>query len=221
MPRTARVVVPGCFYHITQRGNNKRVIFYDDHDRRKYLYLIEEYRAKHEVEIFAYCLMNNHVHFIARAGQDGFAKWLNVVHMRYTQYFNKRYATSGHLWQGRYYSCVLDNNHFIAAVRYVERNPVRAQLVQKAWEWPWSSAREHIQKERGIIGLNETQEFLGVVNWKEYLGGEEILADLDAIRKATTSKRVWGSQEFIEELERKYGIKLSSPRMGRPFKCEK
>lgn len=217
MPRTARVIVPGCFYHITQRGNNKRVIFYDDQDRRKYLYLIEQYRAKYAVEIFAYCLMNNHIHFITRSGQEGFAKWLHVVHMRYTQYFHKRYKTSGYLWQGRYYSCMLDNDHFMAAVRYVERNPVRAQMVPKAWDWRWSSAREHIQNEKGIICLKEIQHYIEVLDWKEYLGGEEFFKDLDAIRKATISKRVWGSQEFIEELERKYGIKLSSPRRGRPL----
>lgn len=88
--------------------------------------------------------MNNHVHFIARSGSEGFAKMINGAHMRYTQYFNKCYEASGHLWQGRYYSCILDDKHFIVAVRYVERNPVRAKLVRWPWDRLWSIASEHI-----------------------------------------------------------------------------
>ena len=165
--------------------------------------------------------MNNHVHFIARAGEEGFAKFFNAVHMRYAQYFNRRYEVSGHLWQGRYYSCLLDNVHFIAAIRYVERNPVRAKLVRLAWDWPWSSAKEHVRKERGIICLNDINEYIDIEGWEEYLGNEEIVEDLDAIRRETISGRAWGSQEFVERLEIKYGIRLSRPQMGRPKKTEK
>lgn len=170
MPRVARFVIPECFYHITQRGNNRQSVFIDDTDRRRYLFWIEEYKTKFGVEIFAYCLMNNHVHFIARPlEKEAFAALFHAVHSRYAQYFNKRYKASGHLWQGRYYSHLLDEKHFPSAVRYIERNPLRAKMVLKAWEWPWSSAPEHIGKGKGIIQLSDIKKYMEIKNWMTYI----------------------------------------------------
>jgi putative transposase len=127
MPRIARVVAVGLPHHITQRGNYRQDVFFDTDDRRQYLLWIGEYSAKYGLSVLAYCLMQNHVHFIAIPREaNSLAKTFNAAHMRYSQYFNKKLKQRGHLWQGRFYSCVLDESHLMLASRYIERNPVRA-----------------------------------------------------------------------------------------------
>jgi len=156
MPRTARVVVPNYIYHITQRGNYRQNIFQDDEDRLRYLSWIDEYSKKYNLSLFAYCLMDNHVHFITiPRKEESLVKVFSITHMRYSQYFNKKKNTSCHLWQGRFYSCVLDEPHLLVALRYVEKNPVRAGIVEKAWQWKWSSAAAHISRSTGAIYLEE------------------------------------------------------------------
>ena len=141
MSRSARIVIPDYPYHITQRGNYRQNVFIDDDDRIKYLSWIDEYSKRYQLSILAFCLMNNHVHFIAIPGkEDSLSKVFSIVHMRHSQYLNKRMGKSGHLWQGRFYSCVLDENYLIASLRYVENNPVRAGILKEAWKWKWSSA---------------------------------------------------------------------------------
>ena len=145
MPRRARVVFEGVVHHITQRGNYRQNVFEDDSDKRKYVEFIREYSEKYGMKIYAYCLMSNHVHFIASpVKEDSLAMTFKYVNMRYSSYFNKNNRRSGHLWQGRFYSCPLQFEHALEALRYVERNPVRAKMVELPWEYEWSSAREHV-----------------------------------------------------------------------------
>jgi putative transposase len=191
----------------------------DDGDRIQYSRWIEKYRVKYKVEILAYCLMNNHVHFIAcPKKKDSFARMFNTVHMLYAQYFNKRYGLSGHLWQGRYYSCILGESHLAAALRYTERNPVRARIVKKPWAWIWSSAREHIGKKWGQIQLADINNFIEIDDWKDYIEGEDRETDLKNIRQTTKSGRIFGSKQFCEKLEKSLGLNLQKPKMGRPMK---
>jgi putative transposase len=145
MPRRARVVFEGVVHHITQRGNYRQSVFEDDSDKRKYVEFIREYSEKYGMKIYAYCLMSNHVHFIAApVKEDSLAMTFKYSNMRYSSYFNKKNKRSGHLWQGRFYSCPLQFEHALEALRYVERNPVRARMVELPWEYEWSSAREHV-----------------------------------------------------------------------------
>jgi len=144
MPRIARVVGIGLPHHITQRGNYRQEVFTEDSEREQYLRFISEYSRRFGSRILSYCLMPNHVHFIAvPLNENSLAKTFNSAHMRYSQYFNRKRKMAGHLWQGRFYSCVLDESHLILAAKYIERNSVRAGLVEKPWEWKWSSASEH------------------------------------------------------------------------------
>lgn len=145
MPRRARVVFEGVVHHITQRGNYRQNVFEDDSDKSKYIEFIREYSEKYGMKIYAYCLMSNHVHFIAApVKEDSLAMTFKYSNMRYSSYFNKKNKRSGHLWQGRFYSCPLQFEHALEALRYVERNPVRARMVELPWEYEWSSAREHV-----------------------------------------------------------------------------
>jgi len=220
MPRAARIVIPGYPFHITHRGNNKQEIFHSVEDMRKYLHWFEEAKQKYGMRIISYCLMKNHVHFIALADHElSFARTINAVHMRYAQYFNLRNDRVGHLWQGRYYSCILDNVHLLAAVRYVERNPVRSKMVMKPWEWAWSSAREHLEPEKkGIISLENISGLIAVPSWREYLDFNDRQEDLLEIRKQTNSLRAWAEDKFIESIEKEYGVQINFNSRGRPKK---
>ncbi|MFH0800878.1 MAG: transposase [bacterium] len=131
MPRIARAVAPVYPHHVTQRGNYRQPVFEEENDFRQYLFWLKEYTQRYALKIWAYCLMSNHVHFICvPEKEDSLAKCFNTLHMQYSQYVNKKKAVRGHLWQGRFYSCMIDERHLYAAVRYIENNPVRAGIVK-------------------------------------------------------------------------------------------
>ena len=141
MARLARVVVPGLPHHITQRGNRRQQTFFCDEDYRSYLELMGQWCGAHQVEIWAYCLMPNHVHLIAvPQSADGLRRAVGEAHRRYTRSVNFREGWRGHLWQGRFASFVLDERYLLTAERYVELNPVRAGLISAPSRYPWSSA---------------------------------------------------------------------------------
>ncbi|MDK1022419.1 MAG: transposase, partial [Candidatus Hydrogenedentes bacterium] len=140
----ARIVVPGFPHHVTQRGNRRADIFESDAVRGAYLRFLKTYCAKRGVSVWAYCLMTNHVHLVV-VPQEGasLGTALHDTHTVYAMYFNSRTGFSGHVWQGRFFSCPLDESHHWAAVRYIEQNPVRAGIVDRAEDYPWSSAAAH------------------------------------------------------------------------------
>ena len=136
MPRLARCVFANVPHHITQRGNRKEEVFFTQDDRNTYLSLLNNYCDKHSVDIIAYCLMTNHIHLVAvPTTEDGLEKVLRPLHMRYTQMINRKMGWNGHLWQGRYFSSPLDEEYFWACIRYIENNPVRAKIVDRAGEY--------------------------------------------------------------------------------------
>lgn len=221
MPRIARIVAPGHPYHITQRGNYRQKIFRNDEDRSQYLFWIDEYSRKFHLSVWAYCLMDNHVHFIVQPRkEESLAKVFSVAHMRYSQYFNKERKASGHLWQGRFYSCLLDEPYLMAAMRYVERNPVRAKMVKRPWEWEWSSAAVHIGGTDGMVHVVEIKKSLGVSigSWRDYIDSDENAPDVEAIRRHTMTGRPLGRDGFIGTLSRKLGRVISVLPRGRPRK---
>lgn len=148
MPRLARTVCEHVPHHITQRGNRREDVFFTDEDRLVYLDWLEDYADKCAVDILAYCLMTNHVHLIAlRANDDGLGRLLKPLHMRYAQRINRERGWKGHLWQGRFFSSALNEDYLWAAVRYVERNPVRARMARKAENYPWVQCRRALRLE--------------------------------------------------------------------------
>jgi putative transposase len=167
MPRIARIVAPGHPYHVTQRGNYRQAIFRNDEDRARYLSWVNEYSRKFHLSVWAYCLMDNHVHFIVQPREEkSLAKVFSVAHMRYAQYFNKERKASGHLWQGRFYSCLLDEPYLMAAMRYVDRNPVRAKMVKSPSQWKWSSAAAHIggtDERVDVVAIKESE--VAPISW--------------------------------------------------------
>jgi putative transposase len=143
----ARVVAAGIPPHITQRGNPRQLTFFCEDDYREYISLMAEWCFQYATEVSAYCLMANHVHLVVVPEiEDALRKGIGEALRGYTRRVNFREGWRGHLWQGRFYSTILDEVHAYAALRYVEKNPVRAGMVQKAEEYWWSSAREHVKE---------------------------------------------------------------------------
>lgn len=222
MPRKARVVIPGHLYHVTQRGNYKQNVFEDEKDRAVYLEIIEQYRKKYKVNIFAYCLMNNHVHFIIRPERkDSLGLLFGIAHMKYSLYFHQKKECRGHLWQGRFFSCLLYGDHISAAIRYVECNPVRAKMVNKAWHYSWSSARAHLGKEYKIIQLGNIYEYVNVDSWKMFLSEKECKNQLKILRDKTHKGYAFAPDNFIQEMEKEWNVQLKARPRGRPKKIKK
>jgi len=222
MPRIARVVIPGVPHHITQRGNRGEDVFLTDAGRRRYLALLEEYAPKHGLSILAYCLMTNHVHLVAvPQDADSLAATLKPVHTRYAQYFNWSQQTAGILWHGRFYSCPMDDAHMWQAVRYVERNPVRAGLSVHAEQYPWSSAGGHVGRRKDLL-LSGDLEHKGVVeDWAAWLHETDDEEFLTYLRKKTRTGRPLGDTTFVAYMEALTGRALTNRKVGRPMKTPK
>ena len=213
MPRIARVVVPGLPHHVTQRGNRRADVFLHDPDRKRYQALLSTYAARHGLRIWAYCLMSNHVHFVAVPdAESSLGRTFRDTNQLYASWFNQKTGQGGHLWQGRFFSCVLDDAHLWAAVRYVERNPVRAGLVACAEDWPWSSAAAHCGP-RGDALLSKIEMPWPVPDWSGYLR-EEHETELEMLRRQTRSGRPCGSTGFVERLEATLGRILHPRKRG-------
>ena len=158
MPRLPRTVIAAVPHHITQRGNRRENVFFADEDYQTYLDWLKFYSQKHHLEILAYCLMTNHIHLVAvPQTEESLQEALKPLHMRYAQRINRQKKWQGHFWQGRYFSSPMDENYMWAAIRYVERNPVRAGMVKKAEYYSWSSAAGHCQMKEDIVLSNKTK----------------------------------------------------------------
>lgn len=225
MPRIARLVVIRYPHHITQRGNYKQKIFSNKTDRQKYLSFIKDETKKYGLDLLAYCLMPNHVHFIAiPKREDSLGNSFKYSHMKYSQYYNKRMGLSGHLFQGRFYSSVMDELHTLACARYIERNPSRAKIVEKPWYYEFSSAKVHCGIENGdILGVNKLFDYIqeSQETWKSFIDKPDDYGQLKNIRKKTLSGRPLGGNRFIEKLEKKLGKSLKLKPKGRPKKGKK
>jgi putative transposase len=223
MARFARVVVVGKAHHITQRGNNRRPVFETDTDRRVYLGLLQEQSERYGLTLLGYCLMTNHVHLIAVPRKpQAMSLTLRQTHGRYAWYHNVLRGASGHLWQGRYYSCPMDGSHVWAALRYTEQNPVRAGLVKHPEHYDWSSASAHCHGKdyTGLIDIASWQECWTRLEWKEYLEyqGQRGLEEAEELRRMTHTGRPLGSLEFVQQLEEQLDRKLALRKSGRKKK---
>ena len=218
MARIARVVVPGLAHHVTQRGNHQKDVFFTDSDREMYLTLLVEYSRKHGLQIEGYCLMTNHVHLVVVPERaDSLAKAIGRTHNDYSRWLHVRQRRTGHLWQNRFHSCVMDDGHRWEALRYVELNPVRARMVKGALDWRWSSARAHCGKEGGDDFLERKwwREMYTAARWREALENSIYEADLtERLREATRTGRPLADEKIVELLERQLGRVLRQRKPG-------
>ncbi len=220
MPRIARIVAPGCPHHITQRGNNRATTFFDNEDRLTYLQLLSKYAKQFSLQIWAYCLMPNHVHLlVVPEKEESLARGVGLTNQLYTQYINRKFNQSGRVWQNRFFSCMVDSDKYLWTVAcYIESNPIKAGLVDRIENYEWSSARAHLS------GVKD--QFLSEPSWltpedrESYaefiLHNDEKTVDL--LRSATRTGRPFGSEGFIDKMESQLNQSLKSKKPGRPKK---
>lgn len=215
MARLPRIAVPQLPYHITQRGNRRQAVFFRDEDYRTYLDLLREESEHWQLRVWAYCLMTNHVHLIVwPEADDSLSRAVAETHRRYTRSINFREGWRGYLWQGRFGSVPLDETHLVAAMRYVERNPVEAGLVARATDYPWSSARAH------ALGLPDSLLsacFLTdqITDWAAFLAAPEEATMTRQLEAQVRTGRPHGTAGFLEQLEQTVGYRIQRLPAGR------
>ena len=227
MPRRARLLVPGVPVHLIQRGNNRSACFYADEDYRFYLEHLAEQATKHGCALHAYCLMTNHVHLLVTPQrEDSLAQLMKALGQRYVQYVNRTYRRSGTLWEGRFRSCLLQEDAYVlACYRYIELNPVRAAMVAHPAEYRWSSYRSNAQGEaNSLLTPHPLYRSLGSdgdarqANYRELFRFELDPGLVDEIRQATNGNFALGNSLFIDQIEQALGRRAARGKPGRPFK---
>ena len=215
MARLARVVIPGIPHHVTQRGNGRAQTFFEEGDYALYLDLLADAARRAQAEVWAYCLMPNHVHIVLTpSDQDGLARTFGELHRRYTGYVNARRRTTGHLWQSRFGSVAMDEPHFVTALRYVALNPVRARLVGRAQDWRWSSTAALLAgADDHVVTVAPALERVG--DFAAFLAQEfDEALTYAALRKAESIGRPVGSADWLADMEERTGRALAPQKRG-------
>lgn len=225
MPRRARLAVAGIPWHIVQRGNNRGACFFCDEDYRYYLDTLAQQARKHGCTVHAYVLMTNHVHLLVTPREtDGVSRLMKHLGQRYVQYVNRTYRRSGTLWEGRFHSCLTrEERYVLACYRYIEMNPVRANMVADPAAYPWSSyCTNALGAVSDLIAEHGAYLALGS-NPDERRAAYRVLFDVDTghrladdIRTATHGNYALGSERFRAEIERTLARRASPGRPGRP-----
>jgi len=224
MTRRRRIFVPGYPLHVVQRGNDRRAIFLDDSDRIRYLDFLVEATERHECAVHCYVLMGNHVHLLMTpASAESLAATIQSVGIRYVRYFNTTYERTGGLWEGRYRASLVNTDNYLqACYRYIELNPVRANLVTNPADWPWSSHRLHafglpdrvvsIHNYYADLGTSVQRRRSRYLNWfRDPLTEDE----LKNIRETTHQELVLGDDAFKQQLEARLSRPVRPARRGR------
>ena len=204
---------------MTQRANGRQFILASDAERIVYLDLLRQAVRTQGVSVIGYCLMSSHVHLVVVPRRpESLAVALKQVHGRYASYWNVAHSGSGHVWQGRFFSCPLEAGHLGTALRYAERNPVRAGLVAHPTEWAWSSAAAHcgMAAPDACLDMTTWRKAWGEEEWRKFLEAGESEEELSALRRSTYTGHPLGSDKFISALEKRTARRLRPGKGGRP-----
>lgn len=219
--RLARVIAPGLPHYVSQWGNRREQVFFGADDYEAYLDLVGSAARRSATEVWAYCLMPNHVHFIMVPTQlDGLRATFAEAHRRYTGRINTRLRQTGHLWQGRFSSAVLDERHLLAAVRHLSLNPVRTGLATTAADWPWSSVGAHLSgRDDGLVMARPLLD--RVDDFAAFLAEPEDSPAVAALRRSYSTGRPVGAADWIAQLEALTARSLAPRKRGRKPQAER
>jgi putative transposase len=219
MARLARSTLVSYPHQVSQRGNYEQIVFEEENDYRRYLSWLIDYASRYAIEIWAYCLMQNHVHYVCvPMAEESLARGFNTLHMRYAQYFHGKKGLSGHLWKGRFLSCILDGRSVYEEVRFIENNPVRAGLVDRAEDYPWSSARHHVLGAPDPVVTDDGFLNGQIPDWRVYLADKANEPILYRTWQSLKTGRPAGDPGFVHGLEAIIGRRLMALPRGRPKK---
>jgi putative transposase len=218
MPRVARGLVDGFVYHILNRGNGKQEVFHKDQDYKVFTHLMGEAKTRYSVKIFGYCLLPNHFHMVLMPLRaEEISKWMQWLMTSHVRRYHRHYGTSGHVWQGRFKSFLIqEDTHLLTVLRYVEANPVRAGLVSSAKEWLWSSHRERTGKESRLlideipVGLPEA--------WGRYVDDLLTGKELNRLRQSVNRQSPYGALMWQMKVSKELGLESTIKPRGRPRK---
>ena len=217
MPRIARGETVGGIFHLINRGNMRMQVFDDDADYNYFLDLLEAAKKREAVEMHAYCLMPNHFHLMLLPQKEGclsrFMQWVMTSHVRY---YHKKNRTSGHVWQGRFKSFIVEKeSYYLTLMRYIEANPKRAGLVNQASKWRFGSLYERVHANRSLLD----EPFMELGNrWPEYVDEPIHTEELAKIRNSVNRQAPLGRPEWQRETAAELGLLSTLNRRGRPRK---
>ena len=217
MPRVARGLADGLIYHIINRGNGRQQVFHTEGDYRCFVDLMAEGRERYPVKLLAWCLMPNHFHRLVspERGED-LSRWMQWVMTSHVRRYHRLYQSSGHVWQGRYKSFVVQNDtHLLTVARYIEGNPVRANLVTSSKNWSWSSHREQIKGARNSIdGLPIALP----EDWNSYVDQPLAVTEMERLKRSMQRQAPFGSPPWQTQICQELGLESTLAPKGRPRK---
>jgi len=218
MPRIARGLVDGSVYHIINRGNGAQVVFHKNTDYEAFIDIMKEAKIQYSLNIFAYCLMPNHFHMVLMPHQaQNLSKWMQWLMTSHVRRYHRHYGTSGHVWQGRYKSFLIQkDSHLLTVLRYVEGNPLRSGLVKSAKDWLWSSYSESIGKRPRLL-IDEIPIDLPK-SWDNYVDEPIIESELERLRQSVNRQSPYGNLLWQTQVSKEFGLESTIRPRGRPRK---
>ncbi|MBI5049029.1 MAG: transposase [Deltaproteobacteria bacterium] len=217
MARKPRIEFNGAFYHVITRGNQQQKTFKERDDFQKYMEILSSYKQKYNFLVYAHILMSNHVHLLIETVQTPLSKILQGINQSYTMYFNRKYKTSGHLFQGRYKAILCDRDEYLLVlIKYIHHNPVRAKMVERPDEYEWSSYRHYVQRQEQA-GIVDTEHVLRMFSedkttarklFRAYISERAGMTGDEIYR--TVDQRILGDEEFIEKVKEKSNGNINS-----------
>lgn len=219
MARKTRIEFEGALYHVIVRGNQKRKVFKSDDDFRSYLDILQRYKARYPFSLYAYVLMSNHIHLLMETGKIPLNKILQGINQSYTMYFNRKYKTVGHLFQGRYKSILCEKDaYLLALVKYIHLNPVRAKIAQSPDDYLWSSHKAYVGS-ASKSELVDTEHVLKMFSevagsarrlYRSFMGEAVVISKKDVY--CTVDQRMIGGSVFVEETVAKHKLVIEQKR---------
>jgi putative transposase len=218
MPRTARFIVADCCYHVLNRSNKKARIFHEAADYEQFQALVHDAQERHPVPILSACLMPNHFHLVMRpAAAHDLAQWMHWVFTTHVRWHHAKYGSSGRLWQGRFKAFLIqEDHHLLTVMRYVERNALRAKLVERAEDWQWGSLAWRAARCSPVV-LEPSPVPLPSY-WRHLVNEPQTAAEIAEIRTCVNRQRPFGEAAWVIDRARELGIEHSLMPMGRPRK---
>jgi putative transposase len=216
MGRTARASQGGFVYHVLNRGNGRADVFHNDDDYAAFVTLMQEAHEKVPMRLVGYCLMTNHFHLVLWPHGDGdLSRWMQWLMTAHVRRYHLHYKGSGHVWQGRFKAFpIQDDEHYLTVLRYVERNPLRANLVQQSQDWDWSSLNP--TQRSGPIGMLSEGPVAKPAEWTRFVNGVETEAELTALRHSVSRRTPFGDPNWQNTTATQLGVEASMRLLGRP-----
>jgi putative transposase len=218
MPRTSRASRAGYCYHVINRGNGRAEVFHKTEDYAAFIRLIVDANKRLPMRMTGYCLMPNHFHLLLWPHGDGdLSRWMQWLLTAHVRRYHRHYHSSGHVWQGRFKAFpIQEDEHYLSVLRYVERNPLRAALVDRAQDWPWSSlSHDPNARPEGLLTVGPVAKG---TRWTNHVNGAETDLELQRLRQSVNRGTPFGSETWAEAIAAALGLESSLRPRGRPRK---